>query len=127
MAAYQLGWIDRSYPEEEQSEVHEARKLMKTEELPNLRLHIPLNTSEPEFLDSLRSLVKTVCHEVIESLRCEKKSFDERMLEARAPRSFGAVAAGGNRTQSVRFDSRPERGDGQKQADRGRHACQIHD
>jgi len=79
--------------------MHEAPKLVKSEELLNLlllhiplkecaeRIHISYNTvrkyaSEPEFLDSLRALSQSVYAEVIETLKCEKKSIQQRMLEA---------------------------------------------
>jgi DNA-binding transcriptional MerR regulator len=79
--------------------MHEAPKLVKKEELLNLLLmHIPLKdcaerihisyhtvrkyASEPEFLDSLRNLSQSVYAEVIETLKCEKKTLQQRMLEA---------------------------------------------
>jgi hypothetical protein len=79
--------------------MHEAPKLVRQEELLNLlllhiplkdcaeRLHVSYNTirkyaSEPEFLDSLRALSQSVYSDVLETLRTEKKTLQQRMLEA---------------------------------------------
>jgi hypothetical protein len=79
--------------------MHEAPKLVKIEELTNLLLlHIPLKecaarlnlsyqtirkyASEPEFLDSLRALSSSIYAEVVEELKHERKSLQQRMLEA---------------------------------------------
>lgn len=79
--------------------MHEAPKLVKKEELLNLlllhiplkdcadRLHISYHTvrkyaSEPDFLDSLRNLSQSVYADVIETLKCERKTLQQRMLEA---------------------------------------------
>jgi hypothetical protein len=81
------------------TDYNEAAKLVRTEDLLNLlllriplkecadRLHISYQTvrkyvSEPEFLDSLRNLSQSVYADVIETLKCEKKSMAQRMLEA---------------------------------------------
>lgn len=79
--------------------MHEAPKLVKTEELLNLLLlHIPLKqcaerlslsyftirkyASEPEFLDKLQSLSRSIFDEVVIDLKTERKTLQERMTEA---------------------------------------------
>jgi DNA-binding transcriptional MerR regulator len=76
-----------------------AAKLVRTEDLLNLLLlRIPLKecaermrvsyqtirkyASEPEFLDSLRNLSQSIYADVIETLRTERKTLQQRMLEA---------------------------------------------
>jgi hypothetical protein len=79
--------------------MHEASKLVKQEELLNLLLmHIPLKecaarlhvsyvtirkyASEVEFLNNLRLLSGSIYTELIEELKFERKSMQQRMTEA---------------------------------------------
>jgi len=79
--------------------VHEASKLVRTEELLNLLLlHIPLKqcaerlhlsywtvrkyASEPDFLDKLRTLSQSIYLEVVEDLKTERKTLSDRLTEA---------------------------------------------
>jgi hypothetical protein len=79
--------------------VHEAPKLVRQDELMNLlllhiplkdcaeRLHISYSTvrkyaSDPEFLNNLRVLSQSVWENVVATLKTEKKTLQDRMLEA---------------------------------------------
>lgn len=79
--------------------MHEASKLVKQEELLNLLLlHIPLKqcaerlhvsyatirkyASEDEFLNNLRVLSQSIYEEVIVDLKTERKTLQDRLLEA---------------------------------------------
>jgi hypothetical protein len=79
--------------------MHEASKLVKQEELLNLLLmHIPLKecaarlhvsyptirkyASEPDFLNSLRLLSGSIYTELVEELKFERKTLQQRMVEA---------------------------------------------
>lgn len=79
--------------------MHEASKLVKTEELLNLLLlHIPLKqcaerlhisyptirkyASEDEFLNNLRMLSSSIYDEVVTDLKTERKTLSDRLMEA---------------------------------------------